>query len=483
MNKRSRLMIAAVLLCAVVLSACGELTVESVMDVIAPTETPLPGADITFSDNPTEEVEPLALTYQEMDGVFCPFWAEKDGDRLVAKLTQLNLLDESDGVSPVTIEPRNNDDGSVTLRISMKKGLVSSDGFALTADDLIFSYYVLLDASYDGPYLLNTLPIRGLSSYWNGMDMDMFAKYVFLYDDIYRSGRYDQDQKDAVEKAKQAARENGVSEKDLEKDAGVKAAQKVLDAYDNQRAQEIRSAIEAAWRQDADALVDYILSHYSATMTMGTNYTIDDVLASEGLQVMFAMRERLFGQLSTEDGSFTSNSGVTWNMKDEFPTSEDFFNEMYAAYNGDAEQYWAIEGIGRTDMLATVENDVVMRWAREDPDWRGSVDSIEGIEKIDNYTIGITLDFSTDEMLRTVTNIYVAPVHVYGNMELFDVGKGNYGFPKGDLREVKLNSEIAIGCGEYNYRETDIRTVYLDVNPKYWGTVPDVPYAVLTKES
>ena len=445
------------------------------MNVIAPTESPQPGADIVFSNTPKEEIKPLELTYREMNGRFCPFWAEKDGDLLVASLTQLKLTDAAE------IARRENDDGSTSFTIRLPEDLVCSDGFALNADDLLFTYYVLLDGAYDGPYLLKTLPIRGLSSYWNGMDMDMFSKYVFMYEDIYRNGQFDKDLTEALEKARREAKERGVKDKDLEKDPAVKKAQAALDDYDSQRADEIRAAVKTAWRNDADQLVEYLLSHYSATMTMGTTYTIDDIQASPGLQVMFAMREKLVGQLE-EDGSFKSVSGSTWDLKEEFPTTEDFFNEMYAAYNGDVEQYWLIEGIGRPSMLEAVENDIVMGWASADEDWRGTVDSIEGIEKLDSSTIRITLEVCDDDMAQLLTNVYVAPQHVYGNSESFDVGRANFGFPKGDLRQVKINEEIAIGCGEYIYRETDIRTVYLDANPLYWRGVSSAQEVIITKE-
>ena len=471
------LLLAAMLM----LTGCSSLTAESVMNVIAPTETPFPGADITFSDNTETEIQPLELTYREMDGSFCPFWAEKDGDLLVASLTQIKLTDDSGGTAPAEIGRRENEDGSVTFTVRLRQDLVCSDGVALNADDLLFIYYVLLDASYDGPYMLKTLPIRGLSSYWNGMDMDMFSKYVFLYDDIYRGGRFDQDLKDAVETAKQEARGRDVAEKNLEKDPAVKKAQKALDEYDSKRAKKIRSAIKEAWRRDADELVEYILSHYSVTMTLGTDYTIDQVMASEGLQVMFAMREKLVGALN-EDGSFTSISGTTWDLKEEFPTTEDFFNEMYKAYNGDAEQYWLIEGIGRPSMLEAVENELVMTWASEDADWRGTIDYIEGIEKIDAYTVGVTMEVDDPSMAQGVADVYLVPLHVYGNPEKFDVGRASFGFTKGDLRQVRANEGLAVGGGDYVYRETDIRTVYLDANPTCWRGQSGVPEVIITKE-
>ena len=481
MKRLFRVASALLLTAMLLLSGCGKLNPESVMNVIAPTETPRPGVDIVFSNNTEEEAKPLELTYREMDGCFCPFWAEKDGDRLVVSLTQLKLDDDSGGVAPAVVTRRDNEDGSTSFTIRLRDDLTCSDGYRISADDLLFTYYVLMDASYDGPYMLKTLPIRGLSSYWNGMDMDMFSKYIFIYEDIYRGGRYDQDLKDALEKAKQEAKERGVSDKDLEKDPAVKKAQKALDEYDSKRADEVREAIKTAWRNDADQLVEYLLSHYSVTMTMGTNYTMDEVQASPGLQVMFAMREKLVGQLE-EDGSFKSISGKTWDLVEEFPTAEDFFNEMYTAYNGDPEQYWLIEGIGRPSMLDAVENEIVMSWASADPQWRGVIDSIEGIEKLDNYTVRVTLEVCDNTMGDVLTDVYVAPVNVYGNPENFDVGKANFGFPKGDLRQVRSNEKVSFGCGEYVYRETDIRTVYLEANPRFWRGESGAKEVVIRKE-
>ena len=480
--KRSFRHVVAVLLFVsmLLLTGCG-LTVEDVMNVIAPEETPVPGADLTFQGEIIEDIDPLSLTYQEMDGTFCPFWASRDGDRLVVDLTQFSVRDSAAYAGGTEIFRETNEDGSTTVTVRVPAGLVCSDGYALDASDLLFTYYVLFDADYDGPLALNTLPVRGLSSYWNGMDNDMFFKYIFLYDETYREGKYDKELKSDLEKAMQEARSNGVSEESLANDSGVKEAQKALDAYDNDRAEEIRAAIEAAWHADAANLVEYVVGHYSATIALGTSYTAEEILASEGLQVMATMRERNYGGID-DDGSFVSNSGTVWDLVTEFPTTEDLFDEMYAAYDGDAEQYWMLEGIGRPDMLAAVENELVRRWAVEDEEWRGPVDSIEGLKKLDDRTVSITLDYCDDDMFRILTDIYIAPLHVYGNTELFSPENNRFGFTRGDLRSVRLNSRIAIGGGQYVYRETDIRTVYLDPNEHYFFGVSDMPYVVITKQ-
>jgi len=476
MKRFSRLLIAGFLLCAFLLAGCG-LSVENVMDVIAPTESPTPGSDLVFNGVTEIEAEPLRLTYQDMDGTFNPFWASADGDVLVAELTQLSLQD----VSTITVDDR--EDGSTLVTVALQEGLTASDGSALDADDLLFTYYVLMDADYDGPSEVGTLPVRGLSSYWNGMDMDMYAKYIFLYDSIYNSGRYDQNLKDALEKARYEALNNGVKEEQLGRDAGVQAAQAALDEYDTQRAQEIREAMESAWHRDAQDIVNYIMEHYSASIPLRTPYTREEVEANPGLQVMYAMLDRSFGDLSEEDGSFTANSGAVWDLEGQFPTVEDFFDEMYTSYNGDAEQYWQLEGIGRPSMLAAVENELVNRWAPEDEEWRGPVNSIEGLEKKDERTLCITLEYCDEDILRVLTDVYLVSLDHYGDPELFDPAGLSFGFTRGNLQAVRALARDAFGGGEYVYRETDVRTVYLDANEHYWKGVSETPYVILTRQS
>ena len=66
-------------------------------------------------------------------------------------------------------------------------------------------------------------------------------------------------------------------------------------------------------------------------------------------------------------------------------------------------------------------------------------------------------------------------------MTLFDPDNGSFGFTKGDLSAVRANNGKVVGAGEYAYRETDLRTVYLDANENYWLGVSAAPEVILTK--
>ncbi len=58
-------------------------------------------------------------------------------------------------------------DGAI-YDLQLREDAVFSDGVPLTADDVIFTLYVLLDPSYSGAHDLASLPFDGLEEYWAG---------------------------------------------------------------------------------------------------------------------------------------------------------------------------------------------------------------------------------------------------------------------------------------------------------------------------
>ena len=479
--KKSGSIVAVIALCAGLLAGCRSSTADDFMNLIAPTDTPAPGSDITFvGATPEPEAQPMLITAREMEGLFCPFWAEKDGDRTVAELTQLSLSAREGKVAPASVTTRANEDGSTTVKIRLKEGMVFSDETPVTSNDLLFTYYVLLDSDYYGPSQLKTLPIRGLSDYWNGMDMDMYMKYMTLYGQTYNDGRYDEDLQKALADAEQDARDRMIMEEYIQYDPAVKAAQDALDAYDQEKKEEIRAALEDVWRQDAQKLVDYTMANYSGSITLRTSYTSEEVADNPGLQVMYTMLDRGLGSIN-DDGGFTAGD-LSWDLRTAFPTVEDLYSVMHATYNGDLTQYWKIEGVGRPDILEGVQNELVFRWAPSDEYWRGAVESISGLEITDSLTLEITMEYCDSAMLHTLTDIYIVPLHFYGDRELFRVEDNCFGFTRGDLSAVQAHSKEAFGAGEFIYRSTEIRTVYLDPNPFYWLGETTTSWAEITRE-
>ena len=137
----------------------------------------------------------LVVGTQNFDGKFSPFFYTNDYENQVMSMVFDPLLgtDREGAVVLKGIEgdvrPYNgtdytytgiadcdiveNADGTVDYNITMKEGVKFSDGTEMTIDDVIFSYYVLLDPTYDGVSTLYSIPIEGLEAYRSGMDSRM----------------------------------------------------------------------------------------------------------------------------------------------------------------------------------------------------------------------------------------------------------------------------------------------------------------------
>ena len=80
-----------------------------------------------------------------------------------------------DGPADLTITE--NKDGTVDYDFDLRDDIKFSDGEPLTADDVIFSMYVLSDPTYDGSSTLYSIPIKGMNEYRAGMASLMSLLY------------------------------------------------------------------------------------------------------------------------------------------------------------------------------------------------------------------------------------------------------------------------------------------------------------------
>ena len=133
----------------------------------------------TSTDNgavSTSTYDTLVIGTQSLDGVFSPFFYTSAYDSQVAidpvfaSVCTLNPNGELvDNAGHCEIEEVTAEDGSTkyVYTISIQEGMVFSDGEPVTIDDLIFSYYVYADPTYDGMSTFATLDIEGLDAYKN----------------------------------------------------------------------------------------------------------------------------------------------------------------------------------------------------------------------------------------------------------------------------------------------------------------------------
>ncbi|MCI8590362.1 MAG: ABC transporter substrate-binding protein [Clostridiales bacterium] len=169
------------------------LAVFCLMSLAACSKGPEEQAPETVSDT-------LVVGYDSLAGQLNPFYIKTEADTDVCALTAVRLLTSDragsivlkgidgetisyqgtpytyTGVSDCTIEK--NEDGTVTYAFTLRDDIVFSDGEPLTADDVIFTMYVLADPAYDGTIGFASLPIVGLQEYQNGMQVvaDLIAE-------------------------------------------------------------------------------------------------------------------------------------------------------------------------------------------------------------------------------------------------------------------------------------------------------------------
>ena len=179
----------------------------------------------------------LVVGTQNFDGKFSPFFYTNDYENQVMNMVFDPLLGTDREGSVVLkgiegdVRPYNgtdytyygvadceiveNEDGTVDYNITLKPGVKFSDGTEMTIDDVIFSYYVLLDPTYDGVSTLYSIPIKGLDAYRTGMDSRMNLILAAGPDGYTATDFYTEDQYNTFWAAFNAA--------------GVKFAQEILD--------------------------------------------------------------------------------------------------------------------------------------------------------------------------------------------------------------------------------------------------------------
>ncbi|MCR5202206.1 MAG: hypothetical protein K6D02_03830 [Lachnospiraceae bacterium] len=154
-------------------------------DEVEPEATTAAGKGNDGSDRP------LVMSCEKFSDDVNPFKILEDGDEMAVKATQAFLVtfDRKDqvvfdavkgetikygskkykyvGISDVNIKYKKNKN-ETQYDFVLSHNLKFSDGYSITADDVIFSLYAFCDKSYKGDYSLRNTDIAGLKNYKNG---------------------------------------------------------------------------------------------------------------------------------------------------------------------------------------------------------------------------------------------------------------------------------------------------------------------------
>ena len=458
MNKRMKQLFAALLcfvLCASLLAAC-----QPKQD----TNQPAPQASPVQSAAAESSAVPLVVAQGEFSEEFSPFYSNSAYDAEVMEMTQLSLLttdraggivyDAIDGATvsyngtdytytgPCDISYRYDAATDIaTYTIKLKEGVLFSDGVEATADDIIFSYYVFADPSYVGSTTLSSYPIIGLGSYQTQISEEVYQKYATLAEGMQARGN--------------------------------KIAWTFANPWTQQQHEAYWGLVKTAWIEDLQDIVDFCRANY-APYIVDIGKTEADLEAGDTLTIALGMYAWGFSSPDASGALIGNTSGTSWDLVTQFPTMDDLYAESFAKYDGDAEAFFGVEALDLSakSTVMTAKEAFIQAEAAKDAAMSGGVPSIEGIKKLDKYTVEVKTKGYEASAIHTICGLHLAPMHYYGDPAQYDYENNKFGHPFGDLSLVQAKTTQPMGAGAYRFVKYENRVVYFEANEHYYKGAP-----------
>lgn len=426
-------------------------------------------ASVSLAETTAEGDTPLVVGYSYFSQKFSPFFADTAYDMDVTYVVcgeSLLTTDRQGGIVFNAIEGEtrnfngtdytyqgpadvsvNYDDKAdqTTYTIKIRDDLKFSDGKPVTADDLIFTYYVYLDPAYVGSTTLGSYNILGVKDYQTQTTSEVYAKY------------------EAIAKAIAAA---GETHEWTDKDTWTKEQQ---DAYWAQ--------LNTAWTDDCMDIVNYVVANYNTAdyaPTIGA--TPEEITADAGKQIAFGMAMWGFAEYDKDTGVLTgTKTGATWNLKDgAYPTAEDYMKEAKAGYSGDADAFFGTEAAdsSATSTTATAMDKFISEEGSKEAGMEAGVPTISGITKVDGQTVQVVTAGYEAPAVYNICGITAAPLHYYGDPAQYDYENNKFGHPFGDLSIVSAKTTQPMGWGPYKFVKYENKVVYFEANENYFLGAP-----------
>ena len=458
-----------------------------------PVETEAPDQPKTFADlypdiqlaerqvaeriEGTDYEQPLVVGYSQFSEKFSPFFADTSYDVSVYGMTQISLstYDRAGQIvmNGITGEYRtyngteyfyngtanldvNYDEASNTTKYTaiIRPDMTFSDGEPVTIDDVIFTYYVLLDTDYSGSTTLNSYAIQGLNEYRTQTSTEVYNQLTEMVAAMYEAGP------------------------DYTVGSGDAFTQEQYDGY--------WATINDCWTQDVQAIVDYVVTNYGIDdylqAYVDPELTADEFFAEEGNKVAYGMRMWSFGKIARDENNdlvlTDAVLGNTYNLSQgEYPTIEDYVEVTKAYYENDPDAFFGAEATGGSepDPHATADEQFILETGKEMMDG-ATIPSITGINRVNDWCVEVTLDGYSATAIYSVLGINITPMHYYGDPAQYDYENGQYGFPRGDLTIVRSKTATPLGAGPYKFIEYSNRVVYFEANEDYYLAQPMTKY-------
>ncbi len=167
-------------------------------------------------------------------------------------------------------------------------------------------------------------------------------------------------------------------------------------------------------------------------------------------------------------GTIMANWGFA---ADASATAADVFKIMFDAYDGDLATLSDTEK-ANVALTGLMENYSAYTKGVKTGD---SADYVKGFQKTGDYSVRIVLT-EVNAPAADLMDIYVAPLHYYGDKAQYNYNNHKFGFPKGDLSMIRAKTRVPFGAGPYKFVSYENKTVYLEANPYYYKGAPKTKY-------
>ncbi len=406
--KKTRQMLAILLagtMVAGVASGCGSKSKDDV-------ESTEPGTNSEAANSESSGDTPLVIANDAMSEKFSPFFAESVPDVNIVDSTQIQLIyndrageyilngiegetKEYNGTEytyygPTNLEVTENEDGTVYYDFTLRDDMTFADGEPITADDVIFSYYVFCDPTYDGSSSVYSLPIEGMEEYRSGV--------ATLSSLLAEAGEDNTD----------------------------------FSLWTEEQQTAFWAAVNEGGTAFAQEIVDYCVEAGAAT----------DV----------------------------ATAAAAWNLG-ELPadaTATDMFKLIGDNYGW---SFSAMEAETAGSALADLIPEDVYAYSTQGVETGESAPNITGIQKTGDYSVRVVLT-EVDATAIGTMDIYIAPLHYYGDESLYNYEENQFGFTKGDLSAIREKTTTPLGAGPYVFKSYENKVVYLEANESYYKGAP-----------
>lgn len=153
-------------------------------------------------------------------------------------------------------------------------------------------------------------------------------------------------------------------------------------------------------------------------------------------------------------------------------TIEEFAAALEAAYGADVAGMINTEAAGSTveDLFPGLDE-----YATTGVQTGESAASITGIQKTGDNSLRVHMT-KVDATAIYQLGVSIAPLHYYGNKDLYDYDNNSFGFPKGDLSSVRAKTTQPMGAGPYKFIKFENGVINYEANENYFQGEPKTKY-------